>query len=241
MKCTTPKCRRKAIGKFCKACGVAHRSAGLLASKKYKYHWTPAMDDQIRALYARALKHRISIKELAAKRFGFPPWAVQQRASKLGLCRVKEKPWSEEELHLLEQHAWKSETRIEAILRAAGFTRSHNAIHVKRNRHFVGGRVEHYPFYSANRLAQLLGIDRHAINAWIKGGLLKAKRQGTQQLVEWRDFWMIYPEDVRQFLTANPMAFDIRKVDQLWFMDLLTNRGAEAQYRREPKLTEVAA
>ena len=233
MKCSTAECRRKAVGQFCKLCGAQRRSAGLRASKKYKYKWTPAMDDQVRAAYRLHITTRrsLSIKGTLARRFGFPAHAIQQRAAKLGLCRVKEKPWTEEELHLLETHAWKSEGRIERIFRAAGFVRSQNAIHVKRNRHFVGGRVEHYPFYSANRLLQLMGIDPHCINAWIKGGLL-AQRQGTAHEGD-RDFWMIYPEDVRQFLTANPMSFDIRKVDQLWFMDLLTNRAAENTHYRK--------
>lgn len=229
-----PECNRKAIGKLCKLCGSARRSAGLLASRKYKYKWTPAMDDLIRAYYRLHVTTRrtLSIKSVLGKRFNRPPWAIQQRAAKLGLCRVKEKPWTEPELRLLEKNAWKTEMRIEAIFRAAGFVRSKNAIHVKRNRHFVGGRVENYPFYSANRLAQLFGLDRHCVSVWINGGLLQAKRQGTAHEGN-RDFWMIYPEDVRQFVTANPMAFDLRKVDQLWFMDLLTNRNAETQYRKE--------
>lgn len=233
IQCSTPECRRKPIGKFCKICGAQRRSAGLRATKKYKYHWTPAMDDQIRQAYQLHVTNRrsVSIKGTLCKRFGVPPWAIQQRAAKLGLCRAKEKPWTEPELHLLERHAWKVETRIEQIFRSAGFARSAVAIRVKLRRHFVGGKVQHYPFYSANRLSQLIGLDRHVINAWINGGLLKARRQGTAHAGTPRDFWMIYPEDVRQFLTANPMAFDLRKVDQLWFMDLLTNRNAEAPYR----------
>lgn len=190
------------------------------------------MDEQLRQVYRLHVttRRKLPIKRTLAKRFGFPIHAIQKRAATLGLCRQKEKPWCEQELNLLEKHAWKSEGRIERLFRAAGFKRSQNAIHVKRNRHFVGGRVEHYPFYSARRLSQLLGIDSHSIKAWIKGGLLKAERQGTAHEGD-RDFWMIYPEEVRQFLTANPLAFDIRKVDQLWFMDLLTNRGAESAYR----------
>ena len=48
---------------------------------------------------------------------------------------------------------------------------------------------------------------------------------------------------VRQFLIENPVLFDIRKVEQLWFMDLLTNRDANSQYvppaRENPE--EIAA
>ena len=34
-------------------------------------------------------------------------------------------------------------------------------------------------FYSANALAQALGIDSHTVTRWIKSGHLKAKFRGT--------------------------------------------------------------
>jgi hypothetical protein len=229
MKCSTPECHGIAIRKFCGECGAKHRSAGLLASKKYKYHWTPAMDDQIRQAYELhlATRKKASIKDTLARRWGFPPYAVQQRASKLGLCRAKEKPWDERELALLEMHSWKSEERISQILRAAGFARSANAIHVKRVRQ-LGQRRRDYPFYSAHALGKLMGIDSHQVTRWIGTGMLRARKRGTKRGPhQGGDEWAIYPADVRAFIVGNPLGFDIRKVEQLWFMDLLTNREAD--------------
>ena len=51
---------------------------------------------------------------------------------------------------------------------------------------------------------------------------------------------MIYPEDVRRFVVSNPIAFDLRKVDQLWFMDLLTNRNTEPAFRRIAGEVQIA-
>jgi len=244
--CTIPDCKRPAkgkAGKFCVQCAAARRSAG----RKLKYAWTPAMDDQIRSAYRLHLTSpghkRVSIKGVLGARFGRPDYIIQQRASKLGLCRPKEKRWTEAEVELLALHSWKSEPRISEIFRRNGFHRSANAIHVMRVRQ-LGVRRRDYPFYSANSLAKLMGIDRHGVMLWIKRGLLEAKRRGTERSAnQGGDEWLIRPSHIRRFLIENPVLFDIRKVEQLWFMDLLTNRGANSQYvppaREKPE--EIAA
>lgn len=186
------------------------------------------MDEQVRTAYLLHVttRKRLSIKDTLGRRFGFPPWAIQQRAAKLGLCRAKEKPWAERELALLEQNSWKSESRISTILRANGFARSANAVHVKRVR-WLHERRGQYPFYSAHGLANLMGVDSHQITRWIALKLLQAERRGTERNArQGGDEWAIRPAAMRQFLIENPLLFDIRKVEQLWFMDLLTNDQA---------------
>ncbi len=37
------------------------------------------------------------------------------------------------------------------------------------------------------------------------------------------DVYLIHESAVRRFIIENPMGFDLRKVDQLWFLDLITN------------------
>lgn len=34
--------------------------------------------------------------------------------------------------------------------------------------------------------------------------------------------YLIHESDVYKFILARPLEFDIRKVDQLWFLDLVT-------------------
>lgn len=36
-----------------------------------------------------------------------------------------------------------------------------------------------------------------------------------------RDLWLIHQNDVREFIRTHPTAFDIRTVDQVWFVDLV--------------------
>ena len=92
------------------------------------------------------------------------------------LARTKELPWSEAELAILARYAWMSDERIRLKLKAAGYARTVTGIHLKLKRM----RFKHDgSFYSANSLAQALGIDSHAVTRWIKSGHLKAKFRGT--------------------------------------------------------------
>jgi hypothetical protein len=103
---------------------------------------------------------------------------TEKRARELGLSRTKELPWNEAELAILSRYAWMSDERIRLKLKAAGYARAVTAVHLKLKRM----RFKHDgSFYSANGLAQTLGIDPHAVTRWIKSGHLKAKFRGTER------------------------------------------------------------
>jgi hypothetical protein len=148
-----------------------------------------------------------------------PHWALKKRARELGLARTKEQPWSEPELAILARYAWMSDERIRLKLKAAGYARSATAIHLKLRRMQFKRNGN---FYSANSLAQALGIDSHAVTRWIKSGHLKAKLRGTARGPQQNgDIYLIHEKDVRRFILEHPTDIDLRKVDQLWFIDLL--------------------
>lgn len=187
-----------------------------------KYVFTNQIDELIRAIYLdrRGAKTRPGIRVLA-KKVGIPHWTLKKRARELGLARTKEKPWSEPELEILARYAWMSDERIRLKLKAAGYSRTVTGIHLKLRRM----KFKHDPgFYSANGLAQALGIDSHAVSRWIRSGHLKAKLRGTARGEKQNgDIYLIFEKDVRRFILEHPTEIDLRKVDQLWFLDLLTN------------------
>lgn len=195
--------------------------------KAKKWLPTPEIDAVIRRLYTeRVGLDRTPHVRIFAEKIGWPAWAVSKRGRELGLTRTKEAPWSEPELELLNHHSWMTDERIRLKLKAAGFTRTATAIHLKltRTRAKQGGE-----YYSANGLASLFGCDRHCIGRWISKGYLKARPRGTERTeTQGGDVWLIRHRDVRQFIAEHPMEFDLRKVDQLWFIDLLTNKGGDA-------------
>ena len=122
---------------------------------------------------------------------------------------------------ILSRYAWMSDERIRLNLKAAGYARTVTAVHLKLKRM----KFKHDgSFYSANGLAQALGIDSHSVARWIRSGHLKAKLRGTARTEQQNgDIYLIQEKDVRRFILAHPTDIDLRKVDQLWFLDLITN------------------
>ena len=187
-----------------------------------KYRFTDQIDQLIREIYLShpGAKTRPGIRMLA-KKVRIPHWALKKRARELGLARTKELPWSEPELQILARYAWMSDERIRLKLKTAGYSRTVTGIHLKLRRM----KFKHDPsFYSASGLAQALGIDSHAVSRWIRSGHLKAKLRGTRRGEKQNgDIYLILEKDVRRFILEHPTEIDLRKVDQLWFLDLVTN------------------
>ena len=202
------------------SCGRHCDPARVKAQGRRKHVFTDQIDQLIREVYLipRGAKTRPSIP-LLAKKVGMPHWALKKRARELGLARTKERPWTDPELEILTRHAWMSDERIRLKLKAAGYARSATAIHLKLRRM----QFKHNgSFYSAKSLAQALGIDPHAVTRWIKSGHLKAKLRGTARGPQQNgDIYLIQEKDVRRFILEHPTDIDLRKVDQLWFIDLL--------------------
>lgn len=193
-------------------------------SKPKKYVPNEAIDRKIRQIYAERIDKRIhalpNLKEYA-KQIGWPHWAVKKRAVQLGIARTKPAPWSEKELKLLERWSYLTDARIRLKLKKAGFHRTEVAIHLKIKRLQI---KQASGYYSARSLAGFFGIDSHTVTRWIGLGYLKAERRGTDRTAkQGGDIWLIREMDIRKFILAHPMEFDIRKItDQLWFMDLVT-------------------
>jgi hypothetical protein len=192
------------------------------APSRRKYVFTDQIDQLIREIYLnhRDAKTGFGIRPLA-KKVGIPHWALKKRARELGLARTKELPWNEPELAILARYAWMSDERIRLKLKAAGYPRTVTAIHLKLKRM----KFKHDgSFYTAYSLAQALGIDPHSVTRWIKSGHLKAKFRGTARCPQQNgDTYLIQEKDVRRFILEHPTDIDLRKVDQLWFLDLITN------------------
>jgi hypothetical protein len=190
--------------------------------RRRKYVFTAQIDERIREIYLHHpnAKSRPGIRKLADQ-VAIPHWALKKRARELGLARTKEKPWSEPELAILARYAWMSDERIRLKLKAAGCARTVTGIHLKLRRM----RFKSDPtFYSGKGLADALGIDSHVVTRWIKAGHLRAQQRGTKRTEQQGgDTYLIREKDVRRFILEYPTEFDLRKVDQLWFLDLITN------------------
>ncbi len=199
-----------------------HDLVGNSTRSRRKYVFTPRLDERIREIYLvhPGAKNRPGIRQFA-ELIRIPHWAIKKRARELGVARTKEKPWSEPKLAILSRYAWMSNERIRLKLKAAGFARSATAIHLKLKRM----KFKSDPgFYSAKGLADALGIDSHVVTRWIKAGHLRAQLRGTKRTEQQGgDSYLIREKDIRRFILEHPTEIDLRKVDQLWFLDLITN------------------
>ena len=170
-------------------------------------------DGFLRRLYDPTVRGRS--QEIAA-RLKVPRWAVNRRAAALGLSRPKDRPWSAEDEAYVE--ASFHHTSVKTLARKLG--RSPTAVQLKAKR--LGLR-KYDEGYTALSLAEALGVDPHWVLARIRSGKLRASGRHTERTAQQGgDSWLITDEAVIDLLREYPYDVDLRKVDSLWFMDLIT-------------------
>lgn len=180
--------------------------------KPAKYVWTTERDALLRAKYDG---RRFCGNKLAAT-LGWPKWVITKRAQELGLCRPVEnrRAWTPEETRFLEAHAG---TRLAAwIGRQLG--RSTSSV-IQKVKH-MGLRLGIREGHTMRDLGLCLGVDHHAIERWLRDGRLRGRRRYENGSP--LDAWVFEDEDIRAFIYQNPTSFDLRRVDQTWFLDLIT-------------------
>lgn len=192
-----------------------------------KWHWTEAMDAFLRRQYDPTVRGRS--QEIAA-RLKVPRWVVNRRAVALGLSRPKDRPWTPQEEAYLEGNF--HHVSVKALARRLG--RSPTAVKLKAKR--LGVR-KYDEGYTARSLAEALGVDPHWVLARIRSGKLRASHRHTERTAQQGgDSWLITDEALVDFLREHPYDTDLRKVDSLWFMDLIApylQRSATSGRRAE--------
>jgi hypothetical protein len=162
---------------------------------------------------------RSALKQVG-RRLGWTGSAVCKRGAELGLARVKESTWSEQELDILERFGYLAPSGIQRKLLEAGFARSVAAIQVKINRSRIKSNLEGY---SACQLADALGVDVRKVLRWIQQRVLRAERRGTRRTPEQGgDTWWISDRGVRRFVLRYPEEIDLARVEKIWFLNLLS-------------------
>ncbi len=133
----------------------------------------------------------------------------------MGLSRPKDRPWSTEEQSYLEANYHR--VSVKAMARKLG--RSPTAVKLKAKRLSLRKYGEGY---TALSLAEALGADPHWVLARIRSGRLRATPRHTERTPnQGGDSWLITDEAFIDFLREYPYEIDLRKVDSLWFMDLI--------------------
>lgn len=151
---------------------------------------------------------------------------VRARAAALGidLVRIRPADWTPEEDAILVASHGMGVSGMQKKLRAAGFSRSENAVRVRARR--IGASVirdlppNHLPL---NEVADLLGVEKGALRRAIDTGELAAKLHG-------KDGYLVKLRDLRQFIIEHPGRVHLGKVEavgsRFWFIDLLSRKAA---------------
>lgn len=172
-----------------------------------KYYFTEFQDRLIQQHY----DGRSQSIDYLAEALRLPRWAVKRRAQMLGLAKPKEKAWSDTEVNYLESNYH----RLSVLTLARKMRRSTTAIAVKSKRLGIRKFDEGY---TANSLAQALGIDSHKVARWVELGLIKASRRHTEREA---DMYLITDRALKDFMLAYPTELDLRRVDPVWLVDVL--------------------
>jgi hypothetical protein len=196
-------------GKYGPCCRWKHR--GRTAKL---YVWTPERDQVLRERYDSRTRGAIAT---LARGIGWPPWVIKKRARTLGLTHsVDRKDWSEPETTFLWEHGG---TRA-ALWIAKQLGRSETSVVLRFKRMKISRRVREG--YTLRELTLCFGTDHHVIERWVREGKLADKRRETARA---RDPWAVTDADLLTFVSDHPLAFRLDKVDQTWFMDLITSGG----------------
>ena len=181
---------------------------------KRKFSWDADMDRFLAQHYDTTVRGRS--RAIAAK-LGVPRWAVTRRAAALGLSRTKDQLWTPEEEEYLERNYHR--TSMKALVKH--LSRSTTAVRLKARRLGLRKRGEGY---TARSLALALGVDPHWVLARIRAGKLTATHRRTERTgAQGGDSWLITEKAVVAFVRECPYELDLRKVDQLWFMDMVSS------------------
>lgn len=194
-----------------------------------KYVWTPERDQLLRERYDARTRGAITA---LAEGIGWPAWVLKKRAATLGLTHaVDRKEWTEAETAFLWDHAGHRLTHW--IAKQLG--RSETSVvmklkHMRISRRFRDG-------YTVRELELCFGTDHRVIERWVREGKLltpmpgrpsaiddgpRIRRRGTERA---RDAWLVTDADLLGFIQKHPLAFRLDKVDQVWFLDLITSGG----------------
>jgi hypothetical protein len=130
----------------------------------------------------------------------------------------QKKPWTDEEVQLLEKYARYDPQTIRKRLKKTKYERSIASIVLKRKRMRL---LSNLKGMSACLCAEFLGVDLHWVLNHINTGTLKAEVIRRDR--EGKSNYFIREKDLRKFIITNPDRIDLRKVQKYYFIELVAN------------------
>lgn len=211
--CGQPFLARTDVARFCPACRWRHRGR-----KPVKYCWTEERLDYLREHYVAGKK---GVPQAIGAKFGWPSWVVKKKAAELGLTSgvryiETRREWTAEEDAFLVEHL--GTRTCHWIAQKLRRSMTSVALHAKRKR--LSRRLR--DGYTLRELTLCFGVDHKVISRWIDEGKL-ARRE--RPYLDRQGVLCVTDVDLIEFISKHPMEFELCRVDQLWFMDLISGGG----------------
>lgn len=186
-----------------------------------RYPLTPEREAFLRTHYRPNVP---GVARRVAAKMGVSVSLVHQWARRLDICPPREaRRWTPEEDAFLEQHIG---TRSPAWI-AKRLNRSTNAVEIKANRRAISLK-DSREWMTPEDVAEGFGSYAATVRGWIRQGLLGASPYGAGRISK------ITREAVREFVRRHPTAFEIWRVNQTWFLDIVFG-GRLGEPRQEGK------
>jgi hypothetical protein len=170
-----------------------------------KFIWTVELDSILRRAYKDAHTRAalsINLNNLQ-QRAGFTRNVILSRAVQLGLAFSTRRPWTTEELRILEDGSG----QITPKALAAKLSRTHGSVKAKMKQLELSARISEG--YTQDDLRQLLGVGIRAIEKWLSLGWLRMAHERIPEA------------SVIRFLRLHSEEYHLGRVDQAWFKGLL--------------------
>ena len=203
---------------------------------KPKYVWGTECYAYLRAHYFGGLHRRFQVLNQMIRLTGMPRWYIKRQAARLGLTlHMDRTPWTASEMNLLE----KLVGHISSASIAKRLHRPESSVVNKLKRIGTSRRVRNG--YTMCDLGLCFGEDHHKITQWIKNGWLQDRLQGTRRHDgNGNDIHRFRERDILTFIRDHPQEFNLGKVDQTWFLDLVLLTGREVPASKLPRTRETA-
>jgi hypothetical protein len=203
----------KRYAKYCDTDRWRHRG------KKRTYRLTPEAEAYLRGHYKPAVNG--SAQKCAAV-LGVPKWRACKWAAELGLTtgvyRRNSPDWTREQDAFLEKHAGRR--HVNWISKQLG--RSITAVQVRIKRLSLSRLPDGY---GQSEVAQAFGVSRDTVERWHRMGLLRSHFKPLEgQPYRFTD------RELLEFIRNHPTAFQLSKVEPVWFLDLVL--GEKSALRR---------
>jgi len=170
-----------------------------------KFIWTVELDSILRRAYkdAHARAELSTNLNNLQKRSGFTRNVILSRAAQLGLAFSTRRPWTTEELQILDDGAGQVTPKVLAVK----LNRTHSSVKAKMKERELSARVSEG--YTQDDLRRLLGVSIRSIEKWLSLGWLRIVLGRVPEA------------SVIRFLRLHSEEYHLGRVEQAWFKGLL--------------------